>query len=127
MNVPWGEVNRLQRPPSNDASAFADSLPSRPVGGAPGWLGSVFSYHTEPLGTAGRRYGVSGNTFVKVIEFGPVVRGRSVLVFGQSGDPDSPHYFDQAALYANRSFKPAWFAREAVEAHAARRCELPPR
>lgn len=126
-DIPWGEINRLQRPPSNDASAFADSLPSFPVGGAPGGLGSVFSYHTEPVGTTRRRYGVSGNTFVKVIEFGPEVRGRSVLVFGQSGDPASPHYFDQAALYANRAFKPAWFTREEVGAHAEATYELPPR
>jgi acyl-homoserine lactone acylase PvdQ len=121
LDVAWGEINRLQRPPSNEASAFADSLPSLPVGGAPGFFGSVFTFQTEPLGSVGRRYGVHGNTFVKVIEFGPQVRGRSVLVFGQSGDSASPHYFDQAPLYAEGQFKPAWMTREEVEAHAGRR------
>ena len=125
MEVPWGEVNRLQRPRSNDPSALSDSLPSLPVDGAPGFLGSVFTYQTEPLGSVGRRYGVHGNTFVKVIEFGPRVRSGSVLVFGQSGDPESPHYFDQAPLYAERRFKPAWITREEVETHAERRYELP--
>jgi acyl-homoserine lactone acylase PvdQ len=91
------------------------------VGGAPGFFGSVFTFQTEPLGSVGRRYGVHGNTFVKVIEFGPQVRGRSVLVFGQSGDSASPHYFDQAPLYAEGQFKPAWMTREEVEAHAGRR------
>jgi penicillin amidase len=125
LDVPWGEINRLQRPLSNDPSAFSDSLASLPVGGAPGFLGSVFTFQTEPLGAAARRYGVHGNTFVKVIEFGPRVRGRSVVVFGQSGDPDSPHYFDQAPLYAERSFKAAWMTREEVDANAEVRYALP--
>lgn len=118
LDVPWGNVNRLQRPPSNDPAGFADSLPSLPVAGAPGFTGSVFTFQTEPLGSVGRRYGVHGNTFVKVIEFGPRVRGRSVLVFGQSGDPTSPHYLDQAPLYSEHRFKEAWMTREDVEANA---------
>jgi len=125
LDVRWGEINRLQRPLSNDPSAFSDSLPSLPIAGAPGFFGSVFTFQTEPLGSVGRRYGIHGNTFVKVIEFGPRVRGRSVLVFGQSGDPASPHYFDQAPLYAERSFKPAWITREEVDANAERREVLP--
>jgi len=39
-------------------------------------------------------------------------------VFGESGDPASPHFFDQAPLYAERRFKDAWFTREEVEASA---------
>ncbi|MFN2422120.1 MAG: penicillin acylase family protein [Gemmatimonadota bacterium] len=63
-----------------------------------------------------------------MIEFGPQARGRSVLVFGQSGDSESPHFFDQAPLYSERRFKPAWFTREEVEANATRsyRPEAPP-
>lgn len=125
LDVPWGEINRLQRPLSNDSSAFSDSLASLPVGGAPGFLGSIFTFQTEPLGTVGRRYGVHGNTFVKVIEFGPRVRGRSVVPFGQSGDPGSAHYFDQAPLYARGSFKAAWMTLEEVEADAKERYVLP--
>ena len=124
-DTPWGEINRLQRPFSNDPSAFSDSLASLPVAGAPGFLGSIFTFQTEPLGAVGRRYGVHGNTFVKVIEFGPLVRGRSVVVFGQSGDPGSPHYFDQAPLYAARRFKAAWMSREEVEADAEKWYVLP--
>jgi acyl-homoserine lactone acylase PvdQ len=119
--VAWGELNRLQRPPSQDPDDFSADLPSLPVAGAPSAAGSVFVFHTEP-GSTGVRYGQHGNSFMKVIEFGSTVRGRSLLVFGQSGDPDSPHFFDQAQLYSNRAFKPAWFMREEVEANAVESC-----
>lgn len=115
--VAWGEINRLQRPPSQDPDDFSADLPSLPVAGAPSAAGSVFVFHTEP-GSTGVRYGQHGNSFMKVVEFGPTIRGRSLLVFGQSGDPDSPHFFDQAQLYSDRDFKPAWFTREEVEANA---------
>jgi len=55
-----------------------------------------------------------------VIEFGPSIRSRSVLNFGQSGDPASRHFFDQAPLYARRSFKEAWLSEADVKAHAVR-------
>jgi len=38
-------------------------------------------------------------------------------VFGADADPESPHYFDQAELFAKRRYKDAWFQREAVEAN----------
>jgi acyl-homoserine-lactone acylase len=115
--VGWGELNRLQRPPSQDPDDFSPDFPSVPVAGAPSAAGSVFVFHTVP-GSTGVRYGQHGNSFMKVIEFGPAVRGRSLLVFGQSGDADSPHFFDQAQLYSDRRFKPAWFTRAEVEANA---------
>ena len=90
------------------------------VGGASGGLGSVFSFYAAPFGDPGPRLGVAGNSFVKVIEFGPAIRGRSVLNFGQSGDPASAHFFDQAPLYARRTFKDAWFSDADVKAHAVR-------
>jgi penicillin amidase len=122
--VPWGEVNRIQRPDAGGHLPFSDSLPSLPVAGAPGWLGSVFTFHARRADGGKRHYGVHGNSFVKVVEFTPSVRARSIFVFGQSGDPASPHYFDQAEVYSASAFKPAWFSREDVEAHATRTYKL---
>jgi acyl-homoserine lactone acylase PvdQ len=90
------------------------------VGGASGGLGSVFSFDATPFGAAAPRLGRGGNSFVKVVSFGPEVRAASILNYGQSGDPAARHFFDQAALYARREFKPAWFGRAEVEANATR-------
>ncbi|MFO7693112.1 MAG: penicillin acylase family protein [Vicinamibacterales bacterium] len=120
-DVPWGETNRLQRPLPGAANALDTARASLPIGGASGGLGSVFSFYTAPFGEPGPRLGMAGNSFVKVIEFGSTIRSRSVLNFGQSGDPASKHFFDQAALYATRTFKDAWFSDDDVKAHAVRR------
>lgn len=122
IEVPWGQVNRLQRPPDDDPASFSDALPSLAVGGA---NGAVFAFYTTnaggaPSGLADRRYGVAGNSMLKVVEFGPEPSARSVSVFGQSADSASSHFFDQAPLYAQRMFKPAWFTRAEVEAHAVK-------
>ena len=118
--VPWGELNRIQRPDASGREPFDDDQPSLPVAGAPGWLGSVFTLTTRSGPGAVRRYGVHGNSFVKVVEFGPQIQARSILTFGQSGDPASAHFFDQAPLYSQKRFKPAWFSRADVEANAER-------
>ena len=37
----------------------------------------------------------------------------SLVVWGQSGDPNSPHHVDQSEkLYSQRKFKPTWFKKE---------------
>ncbi len=46
---------------------------------------------------------------------------KTILQFGESGDPGSPHWFDQAALYAKKQFKPSWYTQADVAAHSERR------
>ncbi len=118
--VSWGEVNRLQRIQPNGEEPFDDDKPSIPVAGAPDWTATMFRFtaHVGPDGK--RRYGTGGQTWASVVEFGPRVHARSVVTFGQSGNPASAHYFDQAPLYAEGRFKDAWFWREDVERSARR-------
>jgi acyl-homoserine-lactone acylase len=120
-DVSWGEVNRLQRMQSGgEAETFSDTKPSLAVAGGPGDIGIVFNFYSRPEKGQKRRYGVAGHSFVSVVEFGPVVKARSILVFGENSHPESKNYFDQSELYANREFKPAYFSLDEVKANAVR-------
>jgi acyl-homoserine lactone acylase PvdQ len=115
--VPWGEINRLQRiHTSGTQEPFSDTRPSLPTAGAPGTpAGIIFNVTARTAPGQKRMYGASGNTYVAVIELGRKLRAKSALVFGQSADPQSPHYFDQAELYAQGRFKPVWFYKGEVK------------
>jgi acyl-homoserine-lactone acylase len=115
--VPYGELNRLQHLVDG---RFSDDRPSSPVLGGPGLLGMIQTYIALPMEGLKRWYGVTGNSYVSMVEFGSEVRARTVNGAGQSNDPASPHYTDQAELYGRGEFKPAWTSLEQVRANAVR-------
>ncbi len=117
-DVPWGEVNRFQRINGDIEQPFDDSKPSLPVGLASGKWGALASYGARQYNGSKRIYGTSGNSFVAVVEFGEKVKAKSLLAGGQSGDPKSPHFYDQAQRYVDRQFKDVAFYREDVEKRA---------
>jgi acyl-homoserine-lactone acylase len=65
-------------------------------------------------------YGAVGNSFEAVVEFGPRVKAKSILAGGESGDPASPHFKDQAERYATTQFKDVPYYREDIERNAER-------
>ena len=105
--VAWGKVTRTQRVPNATSveaagQLFRDQKPSLPLVGAPGPLGVAFTlYYTPSIPLRKQRFGVVGGSFMGVYEFGPRVKSATVLQYGESGDPKSPHYFDQAKLYSD--------------------------
>jgi acyl-homoserine-lactone acylase len=59
---------------------------------------------------------------VLVVEFtkdGP--RAKSIMAYGASSNPDSPHYADQAAMYARGELKPVAFGEAEIAAQLVRR------
>ncbi len=87
---------------------------------ASGRWGALASFGARRYQETKRIYGTSGNSFVAVVEFGDKVRAKTLLAGGQSGDPNSPHFDDQAERYVDRAFKDAAFYREDVERRATR-------
>ena len=120
--IEWGEINRLQRiHTSGDLEKFNDQKISLPVGAVPGTMGSLFAFNSRNEAGQKRMYGISGNTYVAVIEFGKRIKAKSIMYFGQSAKPSSPNYFDQAPLYVEAKFKDVYFYRKDVIKHAARK------
>lgn len=110
----WGEINRYQRNNGDIFQVFNDHLPSLPVGMASGSWGALASFGTRHGKNTKRQYGVSGNSFVAVVEFGEKLKAKSMLAGGQSGNPKSPHFDDQAQRYVDGKFKDIAYYREEV-------------
>ena len=118
--TPWGEVNRFQRLTGDIAHPFSDAGPSIPVPFTSGRWGSLASFGAAPRNGSRKWYGTSGNSFVAVVEFGDRVRARAVTAGGESGNPASPHFNDQAERYATGALREVWFYPDQVEAHTER-------
>jgi acyl-homoserine lactone acylase PvdQ len=129
--VPFGRVNRLQRVPPVGNVPFDSARRSWAVANIEGNFGIIRNMSSTPaalpgqrdprLATTGRtRYGVAGNSYVAVAHFAPRVEHRSVLTLGESADSTSRLYTDQATFFASRTYKPAPFYAEEVQALAER-------
>lgn len=110
--VPWGEVNRFQRLDGAIVRTFDDAKPSIPVPFVSANWGSLASFGAQRYPGTRRYYGDYGNSFVAVVEFGPRVRARAVSAGGLNSDPASPHFNDQAELYAQGSLRAVYFYPE---------------
>ncbi|MBV7534335.1 penicillin acylase family protein [Duganella sp. sic0402] len=119
--TPWGEINRFQRLTGDIVQPFDDSKPSLPVAFASANWGSLAAYGMTSKQKTKRIYGERGNSFVAAVEFGPRIKARSILAGGQSGNPASPHFNDQAAMYARGEFKDVLFYKADVEKNLERR------
>lgn len=112
--TPWGEINRFQRISGDIDQQYDDSKPSWPVAFTSAHWGSLASFGMVAKQKTRRIYGDRGNSFVAAVEFGPRVRAKSILAGGQSGNPASKHFADQAEMYARGEFKDVLFYQEDI-------------
>jgi acyl-homoserine-lactone acylase len=120
--TPWGEINRFQRISPEIVHPFSDAAPSIPVAFTSARYGSLASFGASPKPGTKKWYGTSGNSFVAVVEFGrDSVRARAVTAGGESGDPTSKHFNDQALRYSTGNLRPVYFYPSQLVGHTERR------
>lgn len=118
--TPWGAINRYQRLNGWLQPLYDDNQPSLPVGMAASTYGCLPSFVSSYYGGSKKRYGYNGNSFICAVEFGKKVKAKSLLAGGQSGNPTSKHFSDQAEMYTKGIFKDVLFYKDDVLKHVER-------
>ena len=92
-----GEVYRVRRGPVDV-----------PVGGGSGTLGNFRVLWFE-MDEDKKRKVVGGDGWVFAVEFGKKIKAYSILAYGQSNNPESAHFSDQAQMFADNKMKKVAF------------------
>ena len=112
--IEWGELCRYQRLTGKITETYDDKLPSLPVGLVSSAFGALPSVQSRVMKDTKKRYGFSGNSFIAAVEFGKKVKAKTIVTGGESSDPASLHFSDQAAMYLEGRFKDVLFYKEDV-------------
>jgi acyl-homoserine-lactone acylase len=118
--TPWGDINRFQRLTGDIVQPFNDAGPSIPVEFTSAVWGSLASFGARAYPGTKKWYGTSGNSFVAVVEFGDHVRAKAVTAGGESGNPASLHFNDQAKRYSTGGLRDVYFYRSELKGHIER-------
>ena len=113
----WGDINRFQRLTGDIVQPFNDAGPSIPVGFTSSTWGSLASFGARAYPGTKKWYGTSGNSFVAVVEFGKTVHAMAVTAGGESGDPSSKHFNDEAKRYSTGDLREVYFYRSQLNGH----------
>ena len=108
VDMPWQEINRLQR---GDLDLG--------IGGAPDVPHAVYGDLQED----GRFKGSAGDSYVMLVSWGAdgKVTSQSIHQYGSATlREESPHYADQAPLFVKRQLKPVWFEEADIRANLER-------
>jgi acyl-homoserine-lactone acylase len=106
IDVPWGEVFRLQ-----------DRNTNLPANGGAGDLGIFRVVYFEPQ-KSGHFQAVEGDSFVAAIEFSQPVKAMALTTYGNATQPNATNFGDEFQLFARKQLRPVWYSRQEVEAHS---------
>lgn len=109
LDVPWGEVFRLQY-------GNADL----PGNGGSGELG-IFRVIDFAPAENGKFKPFAGDSYVAAIEFSNPVKARALMSYGNSSQPGSRHVSDQLQMFAEKQLRSVWRKREEITAHLEER------
>jgi acyl-homoserine-lactone acylase len=105
LDVPWGEVARLNR-----------GNVDLPGNGGPGQLG-IFRVIDFAPGKDKRWKSVFGDSYIAAIEFSNPIQAKVLTTYGNATEFGSPHIGDQLKLSARKELRPVWLTRREIEAH----------
>ena len=115
--VAWGDIMKHQRLPNNQ-SGLVDSIQHLSIAGGNGATGIMFClWPSNDIMTSAFSRSRGGHSYVAVVEFGEEVKAKSIIPYGISRNQNSPHYFDQAEMYAKGQFKEVLFTEAEIDAH----------
>jgi acyl-homoserine-lactone acylase len=89
-------------------------LPGNGDGGDPMGVFRVLYYAPAK---DGKWAAAAGDSYYAAIEFGPTIRAKVLLAYGNATQPGSPHVGDQLELFARKEMRDMWRTRSEVEAH----------
>jgi acyl-homoserine lactone acylase PvdQ len=101
--VPWGKVNILER---------GGTFPMDGTG-----VFDVLHPDDGPQAEDGTIHCDDGWGHLLVVEEGSPKQAWSLLPYGESEDPSSPHFNDMARLHSQRKMKQLWLTPEEILAH----------
>lgn len=119
VDVPWGEIYRVGRGDKWFGAPGAD------FGGStdgPNMTETLFDVRSkEDPAAPGKYFANNGSMATMLMFFRPDgIESLTCTPWGQSADPESPHYADQAEqLYSKRQLKPTWFKKDELMANKA--------
>ena len=113
LDVPWGEVVRMR--------VGGQDVPAR---GGPGKLGSFQVLNLQA--TKDEKFQVTfGDSFILAVEFSDPIEAKTLMVYGNATQPNSPHVGDQLSLYQQAKMRPVWRDRPIIEQHLQLKEEIP--
>jgi acyl-homoserine lactone acylase PvdQ len=114
--IPWGQINKYQRGLADREFPLSDARPSISVAQTSSKWGQMPAFESRTFSTH-KRYGFSGNSFIAAVRFGKKLEAKTIITGGQSFDPNSTHFTDQAKMYVDGHFKTIHFYKSDVLAH----------
>ncbi len=121
----WEKVHTVEHPhPMGRVSALRSYFNVGPfaVSGSDDVVNNLgFNYHPDEVHTV--TYGPSTR---RIVDFSNLENCESILPTGQSGNPSSPHYRDQAPLYHAGTWRPMHFTPASIGRAAKKKLVLVP-
>lgn len=105
----WGDINVIQLADGTRFSSGAADSVSQGM-----WQTSQSTKRAKD----GKWLDAAGSDAMMMAEISSPPRVFTMVPYGQSDDPNSPHFADQTKRYTNGQYKPAHFTRETILAHA---------